>query len=213
MANQKINFQCKNVEQSYYLDILKDREINFAACTGIAGSGKSTVAAYYCGQQLMQYPDKTLYLTRSVTPVRGEQLGYVKGNLEEKYSPWLAPITQHLQKYLSKPLKHYIDKKRIKFLPLAYIRGVSLDNCVIHLTEAQNISVDMLEALMTRIDYRSKLIIEGDHKQSDNRSTKFKEFCEYFQENLESFDHIHLTKSVRNKDIQKICNLFEKFVD
>lgn len=201
--------------QEDYFESLSDSEIKYIAVTGFPGSGKSLLAAQRAAEGLRSGEFDKIYLSRSVTSMRGEDLGFLKGDLNSKMSPWLAPLTEHLKKFLGNDLKSYLDSGAIEFLPLAQIRGRSLDKAFIIVTEAQNLSFEAFKCILTRLDYRSKVVFDGDFEQNDlqNRGiiTDFEKICRALDGELNSFEWIQMDERdvIRSKDIVQILKLLE----
>lgn len=111
---------------------------------------------------------KKIYLVKSVTALKGEELGFLKGDLKEKIEPFMWSYYINIEKViLESSMKTLIDKEIIRPFPLAYMRGVSLDDCIIIADEAQNVTIDNSLTLLTRIGSNCKLILLGDVNQID----------------------------------------------
>jgi phosphate starvation-inducible protein PhoH len=116
---------------------------------------------------------KKIYLIKSVTPLKEESIGYLKGTMEEKMEPFMWSFNFNICKLISEnTLKILNEKGYIKVLPLAYLRGTTLDDCIIILDECQNVTVDNAHTAMTRIGENCKLIILGDVDQVDLKLKK-----------------------------------------
>lgn len=130
-----------------------------------------------CGQalKLLKKDDKftKIILVKSVTELEGEGIGYLKGSLEEKMYPYTLSFLDNFNKIIGEDnTKRMLDMKMIEVLPLAYIRGRSIDNAIIIVDEAQNISLKNMRSTMTRIGEYSKMIITGDSKQIDMKNRR-----------------------------------------
>ena len=111
---------------------------------------------------------KKIYLVKSVTTLKNEEVGFLKGDLMEKIEPVMWSFTLNMEKLvLESSIKTLIEKEIVKPFPLAYMRGASLDDCIIIADEMQNVSLDNSRTLLTRIGSNSKLIILGDINQID----------------------------------------------
>ena len=206
---QEYTVSPKSENQKQYVKALDDRRIKYVAATGFAGTGKSLLAAQRAGQGLVKGHFHKIVLCRSVTPIKGESLGYLKGDMNQKLEGWLCPITEHLKKFIPNYSKR-VESGDIEFVSLAQIRGRSFDNCIVIAEEAQNMSFDILKCLLTRMGSKSKLLMNGDVNQSDVRHNDFYDVCEALTP-LHSFKWIELGKEdiFRSDDIAEILELLE----
>lgn len=173
MITERVNLQAKNDSQKKLLKSIKENQITI--CNGVAGSGK-TLCSIYMALSLLK--DNTnnfqkILLAKSVTVLKNEELGFLKGDIREKVDPFIESFKGNAKKLFSLTnVDSLFDSSVIKFLPLAYIRGTNLDNCIIILDETQNVSVDNARTLMTRIGQDSKIICLGDTNQIDLKNKK-----------------------------------------
>ena len=140
----------------------------FVIGCGSAGVGKTYIASRVAAQLYMS--DKTiehLILTRPNVEA-GEKMGYLPGEIDEKYAPYLVPFEKGLKAELGN--KYQSDLyRRIFPKPLAYMRGETFDNSIVMLDEAQNTTITQMKMFITRIGINSRMFITGDEKQSDIR--------------------------------------------
>lgn len=159
------------VPQSYrqedYLEAIKEKDIVFAL--GSAGSGKTYVATHYAAEQLYYKKIDKIVLTRPVVEACGEELGFLPGELVEgKLMPYLIPYMETLNELLGKSFVEYCLKVgSIEPIPLAFMRGRSLKNCLILADEMQSATPMQMKLLLTRIGNDSKMLINGDIAQRD----------------------------------------------
>lgn len=154
-----------NYIQETYLDAIKHNDIIFGI--GSAGTGKTYVAASYAASQLYHRKIDKIILTRPNVET-GNSLGFLPGDLTEKYAPYLEPFDQVFSRALGKGFYEYaLKNKTIEPKPLGFMRGATFDNCVVLLDEAQQATKTELKMILTRIGKNCKMIISGDTEQSD----------------------------------------------
>ena len=155
----------KTETQALYLDAL--RSCDQVVVFGPSGCGKTYVAATYAANAYNMKDIHRIVITRPHVAV-GKDIGYLPGTLEEKCAPWALPVVDVLERHLGKGVVETAFKNgNIETVPLALIRGRSFDNTLVIVDEAQNLTVDELKALVTRVGMGSKLVINGDIQQSD----------------------------------------------
>ena len=168
----RLDYKYKNESQKNLINLINDNKITIAA--GPAGTGKTYLA---CAQALKLLKSdsrfKKIILVKSVTVLEGEEVGFLKGDLKEKMLPFTISFLDNFQKIIGEGLTQImLDQGFIEVLPLAYIRGRSIDNAIIIVDEAQNITQKNMRSTMTRIGTDTKMIITGDTKQIDMKNTK-----------------------------------------
>jgi len=201
---RRVKLQPKSDNQRDYLYSLNDPAVNYVSVFGPAGTGKSYLAAYYIAQELLEDRIKKIYIARSVITLPTEKIGFLPGGVSDKYEPFLEQMTEYLEEFIPN-FDRYLN--RFEILPLGMVRGRSLRDSIIWCDEAQNLSYDVLKALITRVDDSSKLILSGDLEQSDLAygHTDFEEFCDRL-ETMVAFEVVELDDSdqARNKNITEI---------
>ena len=161
------NFSPKNNKQQAFMDLIDSKEVILA--TGIPGSGKTFVALAKSLSLLGNFY-KQLILVKSVTTIPGEALGFLPGSELDKMDPFIMSFTWNIDKICGEgSAKELIRKGIIKVLPLAYIRGLSIDNSIVILDETQNLDSHTFKSAITRIGDNSKYIFLGDTEQIDRR--------------------------------------------
>ena len=155
----------RNENQQLYLDALKssDQVIVF----GPAGTGKTYCVATFAANEYHLKNIHKIVITRPHVAV-GKDIGYLPGTLEEKCAPWALPVIDVLEKHLSKGVVETgLKNQNIEVAPLALMRGRSFEDTFVVVDEAQNITLQELKMLVTRIGEGSKLVLNGDVQQSD----------------------------------------------
>jgi phosphate starvation-inducible PhoH-like protein len=154
-----------NEIQQDYLDAINENDVIFGV--GSAGTGKTFVAASYAASQLFHRKINKIILTRPNVET-GRGLGFLPGELEEKYAPYLDPFDQVFKKCLGAGFYEYALKtKTIEPKPLGFMRGASFENAIILVDEVQNMTKTEFKMLLTRIGKNCKLILSGDPEQCD----------------------------------------------
>lgn len=154
----------KNGSQEYYVNSIRESTVTF--CTGPAGTGKTFLAAYVALESLLQGEIDKIVLTRPI--VATEDIGYLPGDMHEKIHPYLMPLFDAIESHLGvQRAKLLFADNRIEILPLAYMRGRSLNRSFMILDEAQNTTREQMKMFLTRLGYDSKIVVTGDTSQSD----------------------------------------------
>ncbi len=155
----------RSVNQEHYYRSTLQNDIVFGI--GPAGTGKTYLAVAIALAALRNHEVQRLILTRPAVEA-GESLGFLPGDLTEKIEPYLAPLYDALYDFLAPDkLKVYEEQHTIEILPLAYMRGRTLNNAYVILDEAQNTTPMQMKMFLTRLGANSKAIITGDITQID----------------------------------------------
>ena len=151
--------------QRDYLNKIKSNTIIIAI--GPAGTGKSYVSVASAAEALYNHSIKKVIVTRPAVEA-GERLGFLPGDLDDKFSPYLVPVKEIFEKMLGVPsTEKYIRGGFIEAVPLAYLRGRTFDDCWVILDEAQNTTPEQMKMFVTRLGQNAKLMINGDTTQRD----------------------------------------------
>jgi phosphate starvation-inducible PhoH-like protein len=155
----------KTRNQENYMDFINKSDVTF--CSGPAGSGKTSVSVGMACEYLIEKKIDRIIITRPVVE-SGRGLGHLPGTLVEKINPYLIPILEEMNKYLTKAtVEMYRKKNIIELCPLEYMRGRNFHGCFMILDEAQNATFEQIKMFITRIGQDSKAVINGDLRQSD----------------------------------------------
>lgn len=155
----------RSENQREYIRTIAENTITF--CQGLAGSGKTHIAIGMALEYLLDDKVSRIVITRPVLEA-GEKIGYLPGTAEEKLHPYLLPILDEINYFIS--IAHYTSLKtnnKIEVVPLGLMRGRNFHNCFIVADECQNASYEQLKMLLTRVGQNSKLVLTGDVGQSD----------------------------------------------
>lgn len=211
----RFTLKCKNERQKKLVRLINQKEITI--CAGPAGTGKTYLA---CAEALRLITTNTasykkILLVKSVTVLPGEEVGFLKGTLKDKMEPFMVSFIDNFEKIIGVELtQQLMDAGVIEIQPLTYIRGRSIDNSIIIIDEAQNITMSNMRSAMTRLGESSKMVIIGDTKQIDiskKSESSLDKICRMFAD----VDEIGITQFerediVRNPLIIKIDDIFDQ---
>lgn len=162
----KIKFKTKSQKKLY--DTIESKTLTF--CAGPAGTGKSFISLYYALKDLSNKatPTDGIVLCRPLVSIDNESIGYLPGNVDEKVDPHMLAYWQSIEKLIGKQRAQVlVDAEVIKVLPLAFFRGITLENKIVIYDEAQNSTPTAMKSFLTRLGENSKMIVMGDVNQSD----------------------------------------------
>lgn len=162
-------FEPKNASQRRFLESIEKNDIVFNI--GSAGTGKTFVAVSYAIQMLAsrKHSYKKIVLVRPAVTAGHEKIGFLPGEKEDKMGPFMQPVYDVLGEYnlARKDIDSLLDDDFIEICPLAFMRGRSLNQCIVIIEESQNLTTELMEMLLTRIGKDSKFIFTGDLTQRD----------------------------------------------
>ena len=166
----------RNVEQTFLIELIMDKNIDLITAIGQAGTGKTLVALASALELVLnrrEYDKLVIY--RPIQSV-GNDIGFLPGTMEEKLSPWFQAIMDNFEFLLSgksitdwkRELEMFQKKGRIEMNAITYIRGRSIPNSIILVDECQNLSAAEVKTILTRAGENTKIILTGDVEQIDN---------------------------------------------
>ena len=197
--------------QKDYYNIVKRNDVTFSI--GPAGTGKTFMAVAFAVSALTSKEVDRIVLCRPAVEA-GENLGFLPGDLKEKVDPYLAPFYDSLGEMISiSKYKPLIADKVIEIIPLAFMRGRTLNNAFMILDEAQNATKTQMKMFLTRLGNNSKAIITGDTTQIDlpnNVKSGLVEVVDLLK-NIDGIGFAHLTSKdvVRHKLVREIIDAYE----
>jgi phosphate starvation-inducible protein PhoH and related proteins len=151
--------------QARYVRAMRDHDLTI--CVGPAGTGKTFLAVGMAVSMLRQSSVKKIVLVRPAVEA-GERLGFLPGDIAAKVNPYLRPLFDALNDMMeSEQVKRYMENDIIEIVPLAFMRGRTLNQAVIILDEGQNTTVPQMKMFLTRMGNGSKIIVTGDVTQVD----------------------------------------------
>lgn len=203
----------KTLGQKKYCESIRKNTITFGI--GPAGTGKTYLAVAMAVTAFRAKEVNRIILTRPAVEA-GEKLGFLPGDLQSKVDPYLRPLYDALFDMLgAENFQRYQERGAIEVAPLAYMRGRTLDDSFIILDEAQNTTPEQMKMFLTRLGFRSKMVITGDVTQIDLPDGK-KSGLKKVMHILRDVDDISICKFnqkdvVRHKLVQDIVSAYEKY--
>ena len=203
----------KTQGQREFFQSTKNNEIVFVI--GPGGTGKTYVSVAIALAALKSKKVNRIILSRPAVEA-GESLGFLPGDLAEKVHPFLRPLFDALEDMVPhEKLRSYFDKNIIEIIPLAYMRGRTLNNAFLILDEAQNSTAMQMKMFLTRLGINSKAIITGDITQIDlpSRQSSGLVQIQSILKDIEGVAFIYLDKKdvVRHRLVKDIINAYEKY--
>lgn len=203
----------KTLGQKKYTQAIEDNTITFGV--GPAGTGKTYLAVAMAVTAFRAKEVNRIILTRPAVEA-GEKLGFLPGDLQSKVDPYLRPLYDALFDMLgAENFTKYQERGAIEVAPLAYMRGRTLDDSFIILDEAQNTTPEQMKMFLTRLGFRSKMVVTGDITQIDLPDGK-KSGLKTVLKILKNVDDIQIIKFsqkdvVRHRLVQDIIKAYEKY--
>ena len=201
----------KTLGQKSYYYALKNNDVVFGI--GPAGTGKTYLAVVFAVAALKNNEVKKIILTRPAVEA-GENLGFLPGDLKEKVDPYLRPLYDALYDMLGvEQTEKLMEKGVIEIAPLAYMRGRTLEDAYVILDEAQNTTDNQMKMFLTRLVFRSKMIVTGDISQIDlprNTTSGLIRALDIL-EGVKGISFIHLSAMdvVRHPVVQRIIERYD----
>jgi phosphate starvation-inducible PhoH-like protein len=211
VINVAKRIQPKTAGQARYVDSIRAHDITFAI--GPAGTGKTYLAVALAVEALKQQKMRKIVLVRPAVEA-GESLGYLPGDMFAKINPYLRPLLDALQEMIDyDQMKRYMEQDVIEVVPLAYMRGRTLNEAFIILDEAQNTTVSQMKMFLTRMGHGSKIVISGDVTQVDLPRASASGLTDALHRlrDIHGINTVHLGKGdiVRHKLVQEIVKAYE----
>ena len=203
----------KTLGQKNYVNSIRNKDIVFGV--GPAGTGKTYIAVAMAINAYKNKEDQKIILARPAVEA-GERLGFLPGDLQDKVDPYLRPLYDALYDVLGRDAALRLKEKEvIEVVPLAYMRGRTLDNSFIILDEAQNTTREQMKMFLTRMGFGSKVVVTGDVTQIDLPRGKKSGLVEALRvlKNIRDIDICYLkdTDVVRHELVKKIINAYDQF--
>lgn len=205
--------RAKTPGQQEYMDALRDYAIVFGI--GPAGTGKTYLAMAEAVASLLRGDIKRIVLTRPAVEA-GENLGFLPGSASEKIDPYLRPLFDALRDLLDEDtLGQLMGAGAIEIAPLAYMRGRTLNDSYIILDEAQNTTAAQMKMFLTRLGFRSHMVVTGDDSQIDlpNHQVSGLKVVQDILPDLPEINFSYLTSAdvVRNPLVSQIVDAYARW--
>ena len=202
----------KTEGQNRYVEMVNNNDVVFSI--GPAGTGKTFLSVAFAVAALESHRVDRIILCRPAVEA-GESLGFLPGDLKDKVDPYLAPLYDSLHiLYAENQLAQLLERKVIEVVPLAYMRGRTLDSAYMILDEAQNATVLQMKMFLTRLGIGSRAIITGDVTQIDlqNRSDSGLLQASELLNNVQGIGIVNLGKKdvVRHPLVMKIIEAYDQ---
>ena len=164
----------RNAEQTFAVHAILDRDVPLVTLSGAAGTGKTLLALAGAMEQRRDF--RQIFLARPIVPLSNRDLGYLPGDVDSKISPYMQPLWDNLgviRNQFSETQREYrqivemLEMDKLQIVPLAYIRGRSLNRVIFIVDEAQNLTPHEIKTIITRAGEGTKIIFTGDVFQID----------------------------------------------
>lgn len=218
----KLDFKCKNATQKKLVKTIKNKDITF--CSGAAGTGKSYISLA-TALELLKKESQYKKIVIIVPTIQSDiEIGFLKGTLDQKIAPHSYPHLYTMEKILTqsgndgKEIMAQLQKEgKIEVMCVSFLRGLTIDNSIVFITESQNLPTSAFKTILTRIGDDSKYIFDGDLDQIDNKEIrKNKGLCglQYAIQHLKDVEEVGVVEFnkdeiVRNPIITKILEAWD----
>lgn len=197
--------------QTKYIETIRKNDLVF--CIGPAGTGKTYLAVAMALSYLKSGRIRRIVLARPAVEA-GEKLGYLPGDIKAKVNPYLRPLYDAIADMMDVGhVKKYLESDLIEILPLAYMRGRTLNDAFIILDEAQNCTIKQMKTFLTRLGMKSKVVVTGDITQVDLSAGEISGLIDVQERlmNINNISFMYLTKAdiIRHKLVQDIVDAYE----
>ncbi|MBW4575121.1 MAG: PhoH family protein [Aphanothece sp. CMT-3BRIN-NPC111] len=204
--------RAKTIPQWQYIQAVRSHDLTFSI--GPAGTGKTFLAAVLAVKALLNDEYERLILTRPAVEA-GEKLGFLPGDLQQKVDPFLRPLYDALYEFIdAEKIPSLIERGVIEVAPLAYMRGRTLSNSFVIVDEAQNTTPAQMKMVLTRLGFRSRMVVTGDITQTDLPANQASGLvvAQKILQSVEGIAFCYLSKTdvVRNPIVERIVAAYEQ---
>ncbi|MFW6311391.1 MAG: PhoH family protein [Nanoarchaeota archaeon] len=209
-----VKVKCIGHKQKELKKAIEDKDVVIS--TGPAGTGKTYVSLLTALHLMKTHPKyKRLVLVKSLQIIKGEDPGILPGTLKEKLDPYMYSFTGNLRKIFNSSfiINALMEQEVIEFVPIAYIRGVTIDDAIVIIDEVQNIDMHTFKTIITRIGKSCKMVFLGDVGQIDRKNKEescLEKVCELFKDKEYTGSVVFNDEdSVRNPIIPELLKVLE----
>ncbi|WGV23867.1 PhoH family protein [Halotia branconii] len=205
--------RAKTFRQRQYINAIRKRDMTF--CIGPAGTGKTYLAVVVAVQALLSNQVEKLILTRPAVEA-GEKLGFLPGDLQQKVNPYLRPLYDAIYEFIDpEKVPNLMERGVIEVAPLAYMRGRTLNHAFVIVDEAQNTTPAQMKMVLTRLGFRSRMVVTGDTTQTDlplNQQSGLTAALQILKD-VDGIAFCEFSKKdvVRNPLVQRIVAAYEQY--
>lgn len=204
--------RAKTFPQWQYIQAVRTNDLTF--CIGPAGTGKTYLAAVLAVQALLSDQYERLILTRPAVEA-GEKLGFLPGDLQQKIDPFLRPLYDALYEFIdAEKIPSLMERGVIEVAPLAYMRGRTLNNSFVIVDEAQNTTPAQMKMVLTRLGFRSRMVVTGDITQTDlpGHQQSGLAVAQKILQSVEGISFCYLSKTdvIRHPLVERIVSAYEQ---
>jgi phosphate starvation-inducible PhoH-like protein len=204
--------KAKTDGQKRYMDAIIAHDLTL--CTGPAGTGKTYLAVAAAAHMLKHNQARRIVLARPAVEA-GERLGFLPGDLQAKVNPYLRPLFDALNDMMDfEQVRRFMTNDVIEVIPLAFMRGRTLNESIIILDEAQNTTPSQMLMFLTRLGHDSKMIVTGDVSQVDLPEEQKSGLVDALEKlkGIKGIGLVELERGdiVRHRLVQNIVNAYER---
>lgn len=189
-----------NTEQTIAFELLNNVNIPLVTLLGAAGSGKTLLSIANACHALKKGHIKKIIIAKSMTPV-GKEIGFLKGSMEEKVTPWLGAFYDNFEKcgMNKEVIEKMIQEGKLEITPLTYIQGRSISNSIMIIDEIQNLTMDIIKQIITRAADNCRIFLLGDPAQRFEKGLL--DLTNFVEKGKASplVGHVNFLKSVRSE--------------
>jgi phosphate starvation-inducible protein PhoH and related proteins len=206
--------ECRTQAQYNYLQLMQEKVLTIG--DGPAGTGKTFVATKWACEELAARRISKIIVTRPAVEAGGEKLGFLPGELEEKFAPWFEPFRRIMvAEFGETHLENLMKRGRIEVAPMCHLRGLTFEDAVVILDEAQNSTPMLMKLFLTRIGENCHVIVNGDVDQKDIPGKSGLEDAIERLETMEGVGRLQFTEDdiVRSGFVRDLLKRYRKFDD
>lgn len=210
---KEISLIPKSVNQEKLLLALEDDSKSIVITVGPAGTGKTMISTLWAIKAFRERKFEKIVISRPNVEVDDRGIGYLPGDIFSKMHPWMLPIFDYFKEfYTQEQLELMLKMEIVEIVPLPFIRGRTFKNSVIIIDESQNLTVNSIKSILTRLGENSKMILTGDIKQSDHgEESGLSDFLKRVEkQHTETIEVVKLTREdvFRHKTVSEVLKIY-----